>query len=147
MLRSPLRLLPAVLAVGIVLCLAILFANAEGDPRKMFNKRSSHNPNLPTPQSIKLGEAIYRKNCKQCHGDRAIRDGKSKCTSKFCPADLRNPALWQKGEDFVYQTITEGRPPMPYFKKKLSDNQRWNVVNYLHSLVKEQEEKDRKEEK
>ena len=35
----------------------------------------------------------------------------------------------------IYWKITEGRKPMPSFKNQLSDEQRWQLVNFLRTLV------------
>lgn len=157
MLRSPLKQILAVVALIFLLAIAALFAAQSVKDKKNSNdkkssgsamsseKANTKNPVLATPQSITAGEKIYTQYCKQCHGDRAIRDSSCVCTPTFCPANLRNPHLWKDGEGFVYWTLQEGRAPMPSFRGKLTDRQCWDVVNYLHSLAKEkiaQEDKD-----
>lgn len=101
-------------------------------------KIATKNPIKSCPESIKQGETLYSQYCKGCHGDHAIRQKNATCTPTFCPADLRNPKLWRLGEGAVYWTITDDRNPMPCFSHRLTDEQRWNIVNYLHSLTKEQ---------
>jgi len=34
----------------------------------------------------------------------------------------------------LFWQITEGRKPMPSFKKDLSEEQRWQVINYVRTL-------------
>lgn len=156
MLRSPLKRIFAAITAVFMLAIATLFAvqnikearngnqqknSASGMSRDRIGTK---NPVLATPESIALGEEIFHKNCRQCHGERAIRNkAKAPCTSKFCPPDLRHPKLWREGEGFVYWTITEGRPPMPRFRGKLTDRQCWDVVNYLRSLGEENSKEDR----
>ncbi len=149
MLKSPLKQILAIVALIFLLAIATLFAVQSVKEKKdlkdknvkssaiSLEKARTRNPVLATPQSITAGEKIYKQYCKQCHGDRAIRDSTCVCTATFCPADLRNPHLWKDGEGFVYWTLQEGRKPMPSFRGKLTDRQCWDVVNYLHSLTKE----------
>jgi mono/diheme cytochrome c family protein len=35
----------------------------------------------------------------------------------------------------IFWKITEGRRPMPSFKKELTDEQRWQLVNFLRRLA------------
>ena len=34
----------------------------------------------------------------------------------------------------MYWKITNGRDPMPTFKSKASDDERWELVNYIKTL-------------
>lgn len=143
MLRPLLHRISAVIAVLSVSAIATVFAvqkTKEINPKFCpisVDRSQMKNPVPATPESINAGKRIYRQNCRQCHGPEAVRDGSCVCKPNFCPADLRNPDLWKNGEGFVYKTVTEGRAPMPRFGNKLSDQQRWDVINYLHSLIKE----------
>lgn len=161
MLKSSLKQILAVLVAFSVLAIATLFAvQSVKDKKDSKDKKAktvisaaklrTTNPIPATKQSIMEGEHIYKQNCKQCHGDRAIRGTTQVCTSTFCPADLRSPELWKRNDcdAFVYWTLQDGRAPMPAFKGKLTDNQCWHVVNYLRSLTKDKEkEKESAEEK
>ncbi len=35
----------------------------------------------------------------------------------------------------IFWKMTEGRKPMPSFKKQLSDEQRWQLVNFVRTLT------------
>jgi mono/diheme cytochrome c family protein len=35
----------------------------------------------------------------------------------------------------IFWKIGEGRRPMPSFKKRLTDDQRWQLVNYVRSFA------------
>lgn len=151
MLRSLLKQITAIVAVVSVLMLATVFAvqktkdtNIKTCPISL-DKSSTKNPVPATPESIKSGKKIYRQNCRNCHGPDAVRDSSCVCRPDFCPADLRDPQIWKNGEGFVFKTVTEGRAPMPRFGNKLSEEQRWDVVNYLHSLIKEKPREEQKD--
>jgi mono/diheme cytochrome c family protein len=50
------------------------------------------------------------------------------------PADLTDPRLRNETEGELFWKITKGRRPMPSFRNKLSDEERWEVVLYLRTL-------------
>ncbi len=97
-------------------------------------KANTKNPIPSCADSIEKGKAVYSQYCKGCHGPDAVRDKKTPCTETFCPANLRDPKLWRMGEGAVFWTIRDGRKPMPCFGERLSEEQCWHIVNYLHSL-------------
>ena len=51
------------------------------------------------------------------------------------PSDLTDAVRMNKLTDGeIFYQITEGRKPMPSFRKKLSDEQRWQLVLFVRSL-------------
>lgn len=83
-----------------------------------------------------IGEELYAKHCKSCHGKEGYGDGtKSK--------ELKTPMRDFSAEDVQSQTDGElfykgiiGRDEMPNFEKKITDEEdRWMVVNYMRSLA------------
>ena len=52
------------------------------------------------------------------------------------PADLTDASKMSKRSDGeIYYQISEGRKPMPSFKKKLTEQQRWQLVLFVRSLA------------
>jgi mono/diheme cytochrome c family protein len=96
--------------------------------------RAVGNPMKPTPESIARGQAVYEKSCIRCHGAEGHGDGKMAKILLTKPADLalRLP-LESDGE--IFWKVTEGKSPMPSFKKDLKPEPRWDVVNYLRRLI------------
>lgn len=85
---------------------------------------------------VAKGEAIYRENCKSCHGD----DGKSNTPVANAlptrPTEIGNPEVLKRLSPLkVYATISNGRPQtgMPSFTH-LSEEQKWNVAAYIFLL-------------
>jgi mono/diheme cytochrome c family protein len=92
------------------------------------------NPIPAGDESYARGLAIYTKACASCHGAEGKGDGKSAKLLAEKPADLRKHVPHHTDGELFWK-ITQGKKPMPSFKKDLKDEQRWDVVNYLRKLV------------
>src|SRR5437879_1261476 len=71
----------------------------------------------------------------QCHGEQGKGYGPEARTHSPLPADLsdgRRMSAVTDGE--IFYQITEGRRPMPSFKTRLSQDQRWGLVLFVRSL-------------
>ena len=45
------------------------------------------------------------------------------------------PMMWKHSDGALFWKITQGRPPMTSFRTLLTDDQRWQVVNYIRTLA------------
>ncbi len=95
------------------------------------------NPIPADEASIARGEAIYQQQCAACHGPTGLGDGDAAATLDPPPAPLARTA--QKMDDaYLYWRIHEGGAAfgtaMPAYGAVLSEDQIWDVVNYLRSL-------------
>lgn len=127
-------------ALGVVIVAAafavISFAQHHHDWEAPPEAKSVHNPFPPTPDSVAAGKAAYQISCAKCHGQSG--DGKTTYARwhSVKPADLSDAdhmAEMTDGE--LFWKITEGKKPMPSFKTKLSDEQRWQIVDYIRTLA------------
>lgn len=86
------------------------------------------NPVQMTEDSIATGQELYEKHCIGCHGEGA------KGSSRI---DLSDD-LWIHGDSDgeIFHVITDGvkGTPMTGYRKRLSKDMRWHLVNYLKSL-------------
>ncbi len=80
------------------------------------------NPIAPTQDSIAAGQRIYSKTCM--------------IELNIHPAKLSNPHLDTESGGALVWKITTGRKPMPANGKRLSETDRWNLVNYTRTLPK-----------
>jgi len=94
------------------------------------------NPIAPTQQSIAAGQKIYSKTCVMCHGKTGDADGPAVIELNIHPAKLSDPQLATEPDGSLFWKITTGKKPMPAYGKRLSDTDRWNLVNYIRTLPK-----------
>ena len=94
------------------------------------------NPIAPTQASIAAGQKIYSKTCVMCHGKTGDADGPAVIELNIHPAKLSDPQLDTESDGSVFWKITTGKKPMPAYGKRLSETDRWNLVNYIRTIPK-----------
>jgi len=94
------------------------------------------NPIAPTQNSIAAGQKIYSKTCMMCHGKSGDADGPAVIELNIHPAKLSDPQLGTESDGSLFWKITTGKKPMPTYGKRLSETDRWNLVNYIRTLPK-----------
>jgi mono/diheme cytochrome c family protein len=90
------------------------------------------NPIPPTRSSIERGREIYEQNCQTCHGEYGRGDGPTGRFLRPRPADLQQHVTAHT-EGQLYWWISKGFPgsAMPAWEDSLSEEDRWNVLNYI----------------
>jgi mono/diheme cytochrome c family protein len=98
--------------------------------------KTMKNPVAQGDASNKAGMALYTKNCASCHGKAGLGDGVKARALKDFPGDFSAAAFQNQadGEHF-YKTKT-GHGEMPKYEGKLTDEDIWNVVNYMRTFKK-----------
>ena len=100
------------------------------------NFKTMKNPVAMSEASTQAGQVLFSKTCAACHGKTGLGDGvkvKSLKTTMndFSKAEFQNQT---DGEHF-YKTKT-GRGDMPKYEGKLSDDDIWNLVNFMRTFKK-----------
>jgi len=95
------------------------------------------NPVPATAESIAAGQPVYQKYCRFCHGADAKGNGPMAPEGTH-PSNLVDET-WDHGssDGEIFAVIRDGVGPkfdMKGFKSKLTEQEMWNVVNYLRSL-------------
>ena len=80
------------------------------------------------------GRKLYASYCASCHGDKGKGDGLAGMTLKPRPANFKKDALQAQSDGAIFWKITEGRAPMAAYKGALTEEQRWQLVNYIRQL-------------
>jgi mono/diheme cytochrome c family protein len=80
------------------------------------------------PETLALGHQIYETNCAACHGE----DGTGIMLGSSDFTDLRQVDS-QAPRDF-YLTVTQGKGSMPAWQGRLSQDERWAVIDYLRTF-------------
>jgi mono/diheme cytochrome c family protein len=109
--------------------------------RPVAAKNGDVNPIPPNNESIAAGKAIFAVHCVPCHGESGKGDGPLGVVLNPRPADLSQHAIPGVHTDAqLYEWITNGFPgsAMPAWKSRLSDTDRWNLVNFIRTLAPKQ---------
>jgi mono/diheme cytochrome c family protein len=120
----------AVLVAGFVLAYG---AHTHNPPPPV---QAGVNPIAPDAQSVEAGRMLYAAECAQCHGLLGQGDGPLARTLNPPPLDL-TVHVPLHGDGQIFQFISGGVPgtAMPVFGGRLTDEQIWNLVNYLRTLA------------
>jgi len=98
--------------------------------------RRLKNPVPATRSNIGAGMEIYMQHCQSCHGENG--DGRGERAEKLsvAPASFTNSGKMRETTDGeLFGAISEGHLPMPPFKSKLSEEERWQVVDYIRTFA------------
>ena len=94
------------------------------------------NPLRPSQANLPAARQFFLDKCAECHGDRGKGDGSQAKMYDPKPADLTDAAHMNSVSDGeLFYKISEGHRPMPAFKKRYSEEQRWQLVLFIRSLV------------
>lgn len=88
------------------------------------------NPVVASRESLKRGKTLFRDNCQRCHGSHGMGDGPDAKTLDERPANLQHVPHHHSDGEMSYM-ISAGRSPMPAWKDKLSQNEIWDLINYI----------------
>ena len=116
---------------GAVLIFAVHTHSAVADP-------TVGNPIKPTAASVAKGKDLFQQNCIVCHGIDGRGDGPGAASLSPAPTDFRQHMPLHIDPQF-FDFIANGYPSsaMPKFKGTFSDEDIWNMVNFLRSAFSE----------
>ena len=95
------------------------------------------NPFAGNTAATAEGKVIYGQICVLCHGITGNGNGEAGLSLEKKPANflaLKNIADETDGE--IFWKITMGKPPMASYDELLTEDQRWQLVNYIRQLNK-----------
>jgi mono/diheme cytochrome c family protein len=98
--------------------------------------RQLQNPIPPSDAALSSARGVYRDKCARCHGDSGKGDGRDAERYDPKPADFTDAKRMSNVPDGeLFYKISEGKKPMPNFKRKLTEEQRWQLVLLIRSFV------------
>jgi len=98
--------------------------------------KTKTNPIAQSDASNKAGLALYTKNCASCHGKTGLGDGVKARALKEFPGDFSKAAYQGQTDGEHFYKTKVGRGEMPKYEGKLSDEDIWNIVNYMRTFKK-----------
>jgi len=101
-----------------------------------FSAKQKKNPISASESSLAAGKKIYFKRCVNCHGKIGNGDGPDAIDLGIHPAKFSDPRIREESDGALFWKITHGKKPMPAYESRLSPAERWNVINYIRTLVK-----------
>jgi mono/diheme cytochrome c family protein len=112
------------------------FLYYQSDWRVPAQMRRLQNPVPTNNEAISAGMMIYMDHCQSCHGENGDGKGQKAEQLSVAPAnftDMHAMSAVTDGE--LFWRITHGRRPMPSFKDKLTDEERWQLVVYIRTFA------------
>ena len=101
------------------------------------------NPTTATPESIAKGKELYleqqKGNCVFCHGETGAGNEANAARLRRKPADISNKERMTAMTDGeLFWKISKGITGiMPAGERRMSEEERWHVVNYIRTLAKD----------
>ena len=103
-----------------------------------------HIPGMPPPEnpveadeaSVRRGAELFAIHCQMCHGQTAEGNGPVAAFLANKPANLTTPVVQAKSDGSIFLTITNGvEGKMPPLNENLTVPERWDLVNYMRTLL------------
>lgn len=117
--------------LNIIISLTLLFTAFHLNAQDWIvpeDQSSLSNPMDYNLRNVEQGKTLYLANCKSCHGD----PGKGNVLPLVpLPPDVVSDQMQANGVGDLFYKITSGRGAMPQFETVLSDDERWNIVNFI----------------
>ncbi len=128
--------------LAILLCIFLLPVVAQAPPAAASGSCSDPaaisamaNPVKPTAESLAQGKKYYGYDCAMCHGKDG--DGKGEVDTGEKMIDFTNPSsLKDKTDGELFCALKTGKGHMPLENIRVTPNELWNLINYVHSLGK-----------
>lgn len=85
------------------------------------------------------GKESYDLYCWSCHGKKGRGDGAAGASFPIPPADFRTPEVSGQSDGALYWKLTTGRGNMTPYGDLLTDEQRWELVAYIRTFIRDGE--------
>jgi mono/diheme cytochrome c family protein len=133
--RKDRRLILAAFCVILIAVVAALLYAVTGWTTRAA-ARKLKNPVAPSSEVIAAGMQTYQQHCQKCHGEKGDGKGEKAAELSVAPGDFTDVGKMRDLTDGeLFWEITKGRRPMPAFEDKLSDQERWQVVDFIRTFA------------
>ena len=122
--------------VGIAAISFSIPSKNEGDWKAPDAVNKMINPLKGNTKSTEKGKKIFELMCWTCHGLKGAGDGPASKDLELKPANHTTDEIQKQTDGALFWKISNGRGTMIGYETVLSDNQRWQLVNYIRELGK-----------
>ena len=126
-----------ILSVAAIFFIALTAFYMQNDPWDIPDKyMSMTNPtSADDDECLEIGEDLYSKHCKSCHGSEGFGDGKKAGEIDTPMPDLTADAYKKHKDGAKYYMSFVGRKDMPNFEKKIpNEEDRWCLISYMETF-------------
>jgi mono/diheme cytochrome c family protein len=97
---------------------------------------TAENPFPMSAEVIEAGRVLYDRHCAACHGANGNGQGPVVGNGGWPPLvnNLTAPQAVQRTDGYIYAIIRVGRGLMMAYGSRITDNERWQIVNYVRYL-------------
>ena len=137
--RSFLRIKKIVFIATLVVVSNLIFTKTFAQQKPWATPKEAQaikNPVAANTTSLAEGKKLYVSNCTPCHGDKGRGDGPAAQALVPKPADHSSALVQSETDGSLFWKLSQGRKPMPAYGKTLTEQQRWELVNYIRTLAK-----------
>jgi mono/diheme cytochrome c family protein len=121
--------------LGMIVIAIVLAVMRRGEWIVPEEARQRQNPLQSSAQVIEAARPLYTEKCERCHGVTGKGNGPESARQYPAPSDLTDAKRMKSLTDgAIFYQISEGRRPMPSFKARLTEDQRWQLVLLLRSF-------------
>jgi mono/diheme cytochrome c family protein len=123
----------------IIICFSAISLNINGQSKPWLvpdEYKTLKNPVAKDKTSIKTGMALYIKYCASCHGKTGLGNGVKARGLKDFPGDFSGAEYQNQTDGEHFYKTKFGRNEMPKYEGKLSDEDIWDMVNYMRTFKK-----------
>lgn len=99
--------------------------------------KNMENPVEANAESIKKGEALYKRHCASCHGKTGLGDGVKSRALKTFAGDFSGDLYQDQTDGEHFYKTKFGRGEMPAYENKIPDEDIWHMVNYMRTFKAE----------
>lgn len=135
--NQSMRILSIIFFLVFLLMVAFSFAGenvADSGWKAPESAKGVTNPLKGDQKTLEAGAKIFAQQCATCHGKGGKGDGPaSQYLGKELP-DFTSAKFQSQTDGELFWKISHGNAPMPTFEKILTEEERWEVINFLRSL-------------
>ena len=125
------------LGLNLVIMPVLVFAHEKTGWIAPEEAKKMKNPVKATKTSIQKGKEIYEKKCALCHDVKGDGKGLASQGLNPKPTNFKEHHSIQVTDGEHFWKISRGRESMPSFEKDLTVEERWYVMNFINTFVKQ----------